>query len=205
MTLAPPIGFLGGTFDPIQLGHTGMASAVLTGCKLARVEFIPCYQPPHRPVPSASPEDRVAMVKLAIQHHPKFSVNTMEITAKEVSYTYKTVTKLREDYPNTPLCFMMGEDAFASFYAWDESEIILSKVHIIVVTRQGYSHQHKNFSTLETLHATLAGKMYYHEIPSIPFSATNIRTKLQLGETMPPGLDPKIANYIHTHHLYEGI
>ena len=199
---SPPIGFLGGTFDPIQLGHTGIAQAALRDCRLSQVVFIPCFKPPHRALPIASPADRLAMTKLAIAHFPQFSISTLEMDARNVSYTYKTALMLRQQYPNTPLCFIVGEDAFAQFDTWDEAEVILQNMHLIVVSREGYPNRAFKTCAIEDLHQTLSGKLYHLNISSLPFSATRIRHQLMAGATHIPGLNPKIFAYIQQNNLY---
>lgn len=130
-----PIGILGGTFNPIHEGHITIAEHVLQACDLERIEFMPCYRPPHRHENIASPKDRLAMIKLAIQNHPNLSVNDYEIQQRQISYTIKTACYLREYYPERSLCLILGSDAFSHFHEWREWEKILDTVNLIVVSR----------------------------------------------------------------------
>ena len=195
------IGLFGGTFDPIHTGHIAIAESVCSACKLDQVQFIPCFKPPHRTPPLASPQDRTNMVKLAIAHHPTLTLNDIEMRAQTISYTYETALALRKEYPNDSLCFIMGDDSFASFYEWDKANVILENVNIIVVTRGQPPLQHA-LSSVEDLHNSSAGVIYHHTITPILISATAIRDHLAQGKTDRPELNPDVQKYILNHRLY---
>ncbi len=130
------IGILGGTFDPIHNGHIQIAETVLQALQLERIEFIPCFQPPHRQQPIASPKDRLAMVKLATKSNPHFHANEIEMDRQGVSYSVDTLTALRRQMPHQPLCFIVGADAFSAFHHWHEWQKIPTLVHLIIIGRQ---------------------------------------------------------------------
>src|SRR5687768_13270840 len=125
MHLSKAIGILGGTFDPIHLGHLRMAIELYESLNLARVHLIPCYTPVHRAQTVASAEERLAMVKAAIANEPVLYADDREIKSKKPSYTIDTLLSLKEEFPDTPLCLFVGIDAFLGFLSWHRWEEIL--------------------------------------------------------------------------------
>ncbi len=108
MSLAP-IGILGGTFDPIHHGHLRLAQEALEQCGLAEVRFIPGGTPPHRNAPHASAQQRLDMVRLAVQGNAAFVADEREINRSDPCYTVDTLTALRAELgAQRPLCLLMG-------------------------------------------------------------------------------------------------
>jgi nicotinate-nucleotide adenylyltransferase len=140
--LSQAIGILGGTFDPIHFGHLRTALELCDALNLAQVRLIPCYQPVHRKLPAASPQQRLAMVKEAIAGEPALQVDTCEIDRQGPSYTIDTLQILSKNFPNTPLCMIMGIDALLSFSSWHRWEEILTLSHLIVAHRPQYQLPH---------------------------------------------------------------
>lgn len=216
MTLKHPIGIFGGTFDPVHLGHLKIAEQLLNELKLSTIHLIPNRHPPHRPKPIASPEDRLAMLRIATLHRADLIVNDIEIARPPPSYAIDTLRTLRALIPTQPLCLILGTDAFNSFNQWFKWEDILKYVHIVVINRPGnpislkqqwlhdlmLKHQitHPNH-----LGETPAGKIYIKEINPIPLSASEIREKISAGEDVSEYLPPKVWHYIQQHHLYKGV
>lgn len=205
------IGILGGTFDPIHKGHISIAELVLQHCKLSRVDFMPCFTPPHRDHPVASPIDRLNMVKLAIENHAHFSVYAYEMQQQKISYTIESVRQLRKQHPTQPFCFIIGGDAFSHFHEWHDWKKIAEMMHLIVVTRSEKiittpeitallaERQTKNSADL---HNTVSGKIYYCDIKPIPISATHIRDEIKSGQKNIPELDEAVLKYIDEHKIY---
>ena len=201
-------GILGGTFDPIHEGHIQIACQVMDHLKLDRVDFIPCFQSPHRDHPIASEKHRLAMLKLALKNHPKFFVNEYEIAQQKISYSIDTVTYLRKQNPNRPICLILGGDAFAHFDQWREWQKILATVHLVVVTRNKITapvnpliqaHQTNN---INDLHHALSGKIYFNNIKPIDISATQIRHDIRAGEKEIVGLNNGVLEYILKNRVY---
>ncbi|OGT06369.1 MAG: nicotinate (nicotinamide) nucleotide adenylyltransferase [Gammaproteobacteria bacterium GWF2_41_13] len=152
-----PIGILGGTFDPIHQGHLQIALIALQQLHLQKIHFIPCFQPPHRNQPIASPNDRLAMVKLAIGNNTAFNADDREIKRGNISYTIDTLKSLRQDYPDTPLCLIIGTDAFQELQQWHHWKELIDYAHLVVMYRQTDQPQQSNalienkFSGLEQI------------------------------------------------------
>jgi nicotinate-nucleotide adenylyltransferase len=133
------IGIFGGTFNPIHSGHLRAAKIVQKRFLLDKILFIPSYLPPHKEsVDMASPADRLRMVELACAPYPRFIPSSIEIEAKEKSYSIITLEKIEKMYPETWLFFILGIDAFLEVETWKEYQELLKRCSFIVVSRQGY-------------------------------------------------------------------
>ena len=108
------IGFLGGTFDPIHFGHLRPALEIQHALKLQSLYLMPNYIAPHKSNTLATPKQRIEMVELAIQTTPYLKINTQELLRESPSYTVDTLKLLKEQYPDTPICFIMGMDSLFS-------------------------------------------------------------------------------------------
>ena len=207
------IGILGGTFDPIHNGHLALATNVLNTLFLDEIRFIPCAIPPHRNTPVASIKQRIAMVKLAIQNNPKFILDTRETKRSGKSYTIDTLKSLRQDFPSSLLCLIIGFDELAIFDTWYQWSDILNTCHLIVVSRP---EQHKALNTtIETFlkeHQTKNksdliknshGIIFEITIEPTHISATEIRKKLSNNEKITHELPQAVYQYIIDNQLYK--
>ena len=131
------IGIYGGTFNPPHIGHISAALQAVDALRLDRLLLIPDRIAPHKALPdgSATPEQRLQMVKLAAKDHPKLEVSDMELQREGTSYTYLTVLELKEKYPDAELVLLMGTDMFLSFDKWKNPDIILQNATIGVLYR----------------------------------------------------------------------
>ena len=111
MSLKSPIGIYGGTFDPIHYGHLRPNLELYEVLDLDHVRFIPAFLPPHRDQPMTLVEHRLEMVASAIENEPSFVLDEREITRGGPSFMVDTLKSLRLDYPDNPLCLLMGMDA----------------------------------------------------------------------------------------------
>ena len=145
------IGILGGTFDPIHLGHTQSAQAVANQLNLTEVLLIPAHIPPHKIsaklVPHASAEQRAAMVEIACQKSELFTCDLRELKRSGHSYTVDTLKELKQQYPTKALFFIIGMDSLLTFTTWHKYKEILSLCHLVVNTRPNYSIEQLNEET----------------------------------------------------------
>lgn len=131
------VGIMGGTFDPIHVGHLILGEKAYEQLGLDQVLFMPCGNPPHkknRPG-RASDEQRVEMVRLAIQENPHFSLSLAEMYEDGYSYTYRTLEKLTAENPDTDYYFIIGADSLFTLESWREPERILQHCMMVVATR----------------------------------------------------------------------
>lgn len=196
------IGILGGTFDPIHEGHIAIAEHALKAMHLDHVEFIPCFQPPHRDQPIASPKDRLAMVKLALDHHAKLTTNDIEIKQRGISYTINTITTLQKQNPKNQYYLIVGADAFSQFDTWHEWEKIIATIDIIVLSR----HDKKITTPAHVADFLkkngLEKHIHFSTITPIPISATQIRADLSAGKTKISGLIDSVREYALKRKVY---
>lgn len=195
------IGLLGGTFDPVHLGHLDMARAALAALPLEKILFIPAHIPPHRATPSASGADRLAMVKLAIQDEPKFEASTIELDADGPSYTAVTIDRfLANGYAKSDLCFIAGADAFAGVTKWHDYPALLDRCRFAVVSRPGFPA-----SAIAQQIPGLTERMtdiFLIDAPTAPVSSTDVRACINRGAPLVGLVPDEVAGYIDAHRLY---
>lgn len=141
------IGILGGTFDPIHLGHTEPAKQVASYLSLDKVLVIPASIPPHKATPNVSATQRADMVKLACAGEKNFICDTRELSRSGHSYTVDTLAELKQSYPEDKLFFIVGLDSLLTFTTWRKYQKILSLCHLVVNTRPNYQLGNMNQAT----------------------------------------------------------
>ncbi len=141
MTATRSIGVLGGTFDPIHLGHLDAAEAARTALQLDEIRLLPLHSPPHRTAsPMANAFHRFALVALAIQDRPAYRVSELELTRTGHSYTADSLRAMHsEGWTPSQIFFILGADAFAEISTWREFPTVLDGAHFVVVARPGTS------------------------------------------------------------------
>lgn len=133
------IGILGGTFNPIHIGHLILAEEVREKLKLDKIIFVPTYFPPHKDNSDIAPAyKRLAMVKLAIKGNRYFSVSDIEIKREDRSYTIDTLKEFKKIYPDDELYFIIGSDLLKYLDDWKDLDEIIKMVKFIVATRPDY-------------------------------------------------------------------
>lgn len=135
MALAPPIGVLGGTFDPIHYGHLRLALEVRESLGFSEVRLVPNHTPPHRDAPRVDGARRAAWIESAVAATPGLVLDRCELEREGPSYMVETLRSLRARYPDTPLCLILGMDAFAGLLQWREPEQVVQLAHLVLVPR----------------------------------------------------------------------
>jgi nicotinate-nucleotide adenylyltransferase len=199
------IGILGGTFNPIHMGHLIMAEEVCKHHQLSKVLFIPAYIPPHKSaLDLADARHRYQMVKEAIRGNKKFEVSDLEIKREMKSYTIDTVQNLLQLYgKNSDVFLIMGADSLSELKLWKDIKKLSQLCHFVVVNRPGYPIDVPNrlagavgndiVSEIERLKV---------QISPVGISSTDIRKRLREGADV-SGLVPScVEAYIREHGLY---
>ena len=132
------IGIFGGTFDPIHNGHLRTALEVLEGLSLSKVHFVPSSQSPLRSESTAPNDVRLRMVRAAAEVETRFIVDTREMDRGGPSYTFDTLTGLRDENKEKSLCLLLGMDAFLSLPKWHRWKELIDLAHIVVAHRPGW-------------------------------------------------------------------
>ena len=212
------IGILGGTFDPVHLGHIDLASAAQAALGLTEIMLIPSNVPPHRPAPTASGFHRFAMVALAVAGRPGWRVSDLELREPSRSYTSTTLRRLHGDgYRPEELFFLIGADAFSDIASWHEFPAILDDAHFGVVSRPGTSTAHltetlpllrsRTRRVTDTRHEADRGGtwIFLIDAPTADVSATAVRQHLGLGQPIDALVPPTVREHIEQHDLYRPV
>lgn len=209
---ATAIGILGGTFDPVHNGHLRLALEVREALGLSEVRLVPLRHPPHRSEPLASPEQRLAMLEAAIRREPRLRVDRRELLREGSSYTVDTLRSLRSELGDTPLCLILGMDAFQSLPSWHRWEAMFDLTHIVVATRSkraqsvqgelGSLIDSRSIAEPHMLHQVPAGKIFFQRIPVLDISANRIRTAISQGRSVRYLLPDDVLRLIEDQRLY---
>lgn len=197
------LGVLGGTFDPIHLGHIAAADAAQQALSLDRILLIPSHIPPHRRDPvTASAEDRFAMAELAAADRPGWSASRIEIDRDGPSYTYDTLAGLGLE--GTQKFFITGADAFAEIATWSRYPAILDLANFVVVSRPGITLDslRERVPSAFTTRSSSQTRVILVEAHTPDVSSTEIRRRARAGASLSGLVPESVATYIQSHGLY---
>jgi nicotinate-nucleotide adenylyltransferase len=211
------IGLFGGTFDPIHFGHLRLATELAEAFKLDRVVFLPAGLPYHRGRDAhATSDQRLTMVKLAIQRDARFDVDDRELRRGGPTYTYDTLAEIRaERGAGMPLVFLTGSDAFAKVNEWHRWTEVFDLAHFAVAIRADdtlwSSRGPGAFPTevwpritlnLRELLAAPAGKVMTFAMTPLAISSTAIRALAHEHASIRYLAPDPVVEYIRAHNLY---
>jgi nicotinate-nucleotide adenylyltransferase len=199
------IGIMGGTFDPIHIGHLLLGEFAYEQFELDEIWFLPNGEPPHKDAQSMSTQmqHRMEMVRLAIGGAPHFRLSLQEAT-EGVHYTYKTILEFREQFPDDTFYFILGADSLFAIEQWKYFQEIFPNCTILAAMRDD-----KDVAEMEQQIAYL--KTRYHakiellRAPLLEISSTTIRERAATGRTVHYMVPDSVADYIKQHHLYKNI
>jgi nicotinate-nucleotide adenylyltransferase len=214
-----PLALLGGTFDPVHWGHLRVAGDTATALKLPEVRLLPSKSPVHRPQPGASSADRVAMLELAVSGTASsgLTVDPRELHRETPSYTVLTLESLRAEFPQRPLIWLIGVDAFMRINQWYQWPRLFELAHFVVLNRPGFPvaqalsgalaevWQGRLTRSASELTERLHGTIYLHTVAPQAISATDIRNKIKAGapdSELQSLLPTPVLAYIRAHELY---
>lgn len=192
------IGLMGGTFDPIHLGHLRAAENARESLGLDRVAFVPAGLPPHRPPPASSALDRFAMVALATAANPRFVAWDVELRRDGPSYTVDTVSRLLEERPEDVLVVIVGSDTFPEMTGWRAPARLFTLCMVAVVSRPG---ENESPTPLGAPFPGARGVEHVHG-PGLPISSTVIRQRVREGRSVRYLVPDGVADYIAQRGLY---
>jgi nicotinate-nucleotide adenylyltransferase len=193
------LGVLGGTFDPIHVGHLAAAHAAIECAQLDQVLFVPSAQPPHRATAVGPANDRLEMARLAIENEPRFDVSDVEVARGGRSYTVDTMSELHAAHPGDDLFLILGWDAARLFKTWREPERVSDLASVVIIGRPGML-----FPTPADIKA--AGldpaRVIVCTIPTPDISGSALRRAIAAGESVSGQVPASVALYITEHRLY---
>jgi GTPase len=196
------IGVLGGTFDPVHLGHIMIAEEVKKSLELEEVLIVPAGQPQTRSFDIVSPaRQRLEMLELAVAGKKGLTISTIEIERKGPSFTSDTLLELKNKYGhNYEIYFILGWDSLAQIPTWHEPSRILNLCYLAAVPRPGYKRP--SLKTMEGVLPGIADRVIFLDGPKIDISATEVRERLAKGETIEHLVPEAVAEYIKQRRLY---
>lgn len=195
------IGLMGGSFNPVHLGHVNLARAALESEAVDQVLFLPTGNPPHKKSEGlADKHDRLAMVRLAVENEAGMGVCREEVDREGVIYTVDTLGILREKTPDCEFSYIIGADSLCQLHTWRKPETLITLCRFLVVMRPGEDEAR----TLK------AAKLWREKGAAIDFlkarqmdiSSTEIRRRIAQGEPLDGLVSEGVAAYIRAKGLY---
>ena len=189
-----PVGILGGSFDPIHLGHLITSYDVLEKRNLEKIIFIPCHISPHKT--DRKPTDdihRMNMVNLAVEQYPYFEYSDYQIRKEEVSYTYNTLIELKKTYVKLEL--IIGFDNLIVFDKWHRPDDILQLATVVVMKRE--------IDNIPAKHNKYFDSVILLDTTQIDISSTEIRERVKNDSSIDYLVPSKVKEYISVHGLYK--
>jgi nicotinate-nucleotide adenylyltransferase len=206
--------FYGGTFDPVHNGHLAIACAARDALGVD-IHLLPAADPPHRPPPGASANDRAEMVRLGIDDLPGLLLDLRELRRDGRSWSVDTLRALRAQLgPGTPIAWLVGADSFRELATWKDWRSLFDLTHFVVAERSGFPIDGDIHEPLQAaldgrwvddpaaLRAAPAGRVLSLHQSLYPHSATRIRERIAAGQDWRALVPPAVADYIVEHHLY---
>ncbi len=193
------LGVMGGSFNPIHLGHLMAAEFAREAFRLDAVLFVPNrYSPFKAPEAVAPAEDRYLMVALAVHDHPAFRASRIEVDRPGPSYTVETLRRLSEEYPSAELYFITGLDAILELPRWKDPQEILRLAQIVAVSRPGHTPDEAEWA----LDADWKKRIRILEVPTLSVSATEIRARIAAGRSIRYLVPEPVRAYLEETGLY---
>ena len=200
------IALFGGTFDPIHLGHTYVATIAAEYIGAEKIIFVPTKRCPLKDFfPEASDDDRLAMITLAIAENKNFQVSDYELKRDAPSYTLETARQFQTEYGSgTSIYWLVGADSIDDLPDWYGIVELIDECNLCVMLRAGWPAP--NFAKFEALWGSGRVRKLERNIiktPLIDISSTEIRSRLAVGGDVTEMLSPAVADYIYKHGLYQ--
>ncbi|HDZ45536.1 hypothetical protein LCGC14_0096470 [marine sediment metagenome] len=214
-SLAPRIGMLGGTFDPVHLGHLRSAVELKEALQLDQLHMIPAQQPPLRGRPQVSAQQRFALLKAGIGDTPGLIADDRELHRDGPSYSVDTLVELRSEFgEQARLTMAIGYDAFLRLTQWYQPEQLFALAHLVVIARPGYGEPlpvplmelvgSRAVDSVEELMRQPCGGYLMLELPSLmAISATYIRERLETGKSIRYLVPEPVEKAIKQRGLYQ--
>jgi len=212
------IGLLGGTYNPIHLGHLRLAEEVRELFELKEVHFIPSLIPPHKQDETITPSHhRMAMVRLALRSNPAFIASEIELRRQGPSYTIDTLQELHQTYgPKLQTYFILGIDAYLEIATWRRYQELFRLSHFVVVSRPGYQCKDiQQIFPVEIAHEFCYNKKvngylhccgyvaYFRDIHRYEISSSEIRSFIREGRSIRYLVPETVREYIEQKGLYQ--
>ena len=200
------IGLLGGSFNPVHVGHLLMAQGALDALNLEKVTFIPARQPPHKDSATlADAPHRLKMLRMAVNGNERFEVSEIELRRDGPSYTIDTVRQLQKEYgEEADLYFVIGADSIQELPCWKDAAMLVHLCRIVPISRPGERSgdeiQHLARAIGEQKARELLGRLL--RIPLVDVSSSDIRRRIATGLSIRYLVPEAVRRYIEENRLY---
>ena len=199
------IAILGGTFDPIHLGHLEAAKKIQELNFFKKVSLLPSYQPVQKQNCLFDLNQRIEMIESALDEYPTIELDYDEINSKNPSYMIDTLKFKKKNNPDQSICLVIGTDALENLSSWKDSQDLKEYCHLFVVERPKYPPNQVNqcgfelVDSLVKLGQSRNGHLYFSDLKMIDISSTDIREKIlnkkPIESLTPYSVTSKIASY----------
>lgn len=197
MNAAPArVGMLGGAFDPPHRAHVALARAAVRQLALDKLYVVPTGEAWHKDRALTPAEHRLAMTRLAFAGVPGVEVDDRELRRSGPTYSIDTLRELKAEHPQAGLHLLMGEDQAAGFTQWRAWQEI-ARLAVLCVAGRGTGEG------VAALRALPGVRVEALQLPQMPESATDIRRRLTAGQDITELVEPAVASYIESQHLYQ--
>jgi nicotinate-nucleotide adenylyltransferase len=199
------IGVLGGTFDPVHFGHLVVAEEVFATLQLTEMVFVPTGLPPHKTNEEiTAAEHRLAMLELAIDSNPHFTISSVDLDRPGPSYTVDTLRLLREQWGDTTaIYFVIGGDSLEDLLSWHNPTGILKQLtHLVAVRRPGYNESEAYYEWLEARLPGIKQRLLIVDAPQFDISATDLRERVAQRRPIKYQTPESVESYIIQYSLY---
>ncbi|MDD7739709.1 MAG: nicotinate-nucleotide adenylyltransferase [Fusicatenibacter sp.] len=198
------VGIMGGTFDPIHIGHLILGETAYEQLSLDEVWFLPAGNPPHKQNRKgrASDEQRVEMVRRAIASNPHFRLSLIEMNADGYTYTYRTLERLQKEHPDTSFFFIIGADSLFDFHEWKNPSRICAAANLVVATRNQVSANRLD-QAIEENTKRFGGTFLKLDSPNLDISSRNIREMIAEKRSVKYYLTDPVIDFIAEHQIYK--
>ena len=195
---------LGGTFDPVHLGHIETAKAIINKMGMEKILLLPSGNPPHKDSDSVTDSiHRLNMLKIAVENDSRLVISTMEIDRGGKTYTVDTIAELRKVFGNdVELFFIMGADAIHYIRTWKSFDRLLKMCSFIAVTRPHYNNRQLK-EDADNLIKNYSCRIEIVEIPAIDVSSSEIRFRIKNGMSVENMVSDGVIEYINKNGLYK--
>lgn len=196
------IGIMGGTFNPIHMGHLILAEEAYQQMKLEKVFFMPSKQPPHKPNMIIAPQlHRKNMVSLAIKGNPHFELSTIELEREGVTYTADTLEILTSQNPEIQYYFIIGADSLFQLESWREPEKIMKLASLLAASRY-HLPEEELMAQIRYLTKEYSAQISLLYMPCIELSSEFLRNQLKEKREVRYYIPEAVSDYIKKNQLY---
>lgn len=196
------LGLIGGTFNPIHMGHLIISEYIRETFPLDKVIFIPSGDPPHKSTKDIiSSDHRKAMVDIAIESNPYFTVSNIEINRIGKSYTIDTILHFKSLYPNDQLYFIIGADCLLELTSWKDFKTLATSTTFLLCGRPGLDEM-EIYNKIKDLKEEYNANIIYIKISLVDISSTSIRERVRNHKSIKYLVTNEIEDYIKRNNLY---